>query len=723
VRIHLDTPGEKGLQSHLPTIKGLFINPSKANCSIYESGRMIYESLVRSKMYALDYLEVDENNRWISGKYNFYAFNYHPTTMGWLDTKSVRRLPGLKVTYVLEALPNDPFVLCPADDFDAYCVLDPTMNVPDRRVYAFSRPLETADRPIAYDEPQVPVIGSFGFATPGKGFELVVDAVNKEFEEAVVRINIPSGTYADDVLRKLHNCNYADYLGNLCRNVARKGIQVLVTKDYMTKPELIEWCRQNTLNCFLYNRNQPGLSATTDQAITSGRPLAISTNETFRHIHPYIQPYPFRSLKESIALSRTEVLCIQQEWTHERFAAKFEEVLRAVEMRSKTEKGSLREEMIELQRKKAPSNVAERVLAALDTIRQSFGLQVKSRYARQAAHQLKENETSEGQRPGILIISHREKQCGIYQYGVNTAEALKKSSRYRFIYVECSNHSELHKAITRSDPVAIIYNYFPATMPWLTSQITRQYTISQLGLMHEVTQEDAERATGDMFDFHLCPDPTLIENNPMTIKTKRLIPPYINTKYLPNIVTIGSFGFGFADKGFERLVETVQREFNQAKIVLHLPFNDIVDKRGKHHAIATAKRCRSLIRKPGIKLVINHKFMTKEELLDFLASNTLNAFFYDTEKDRGISSVIEHALAVQRPVAITKCGMFRHVISTSPSICIEDSSLKKIIDNDIVPLVPFYNEWSEAAFVKEYEQIFDRIFAVAKKREQNNSRG
>ena len=36
----------------------------------------------------------------------------------------------------------------------------------------------------------IPIIGSFGFATLGKGFELVVDAVNKEFDEAVVRISM-----------------------------------------------------------------------------------------------------------------------------------------------------------------------------------------------------------------------------------------------------------------------------------------------------------------------------------------------------------------------------------------------------------------------------------------------------------------------------------------------------------------------------------------------------
>jgi hypothetical protein len=308
-------------------LKGLFINPARGNCSIYESGYMIYECLLASKKYSLDYLEIDENNRRIPDNYDFYAFNYHHDRMVWLDTRSVRRLPGFKMTFVLETLPNNPFILCPPEDFDAYCALDPTMSVSDKRVYAFPRPLEVPVHLTPYREPSIPLIGSFGFATPGKGFELVVEAVNKEFEEAVVRINMPSGTFADGHTWNLYKRNYAEYLGELCKKTAKRGIEVVITTDYMTKDQLIEWCGQNTLNCFLYNRKQPGLSATADQAISSGRPLAVSDNETFRHIIPYLKPYPYRSLKESIAISQAEVLHIQQDWTKENFAKRFEQVL------------------------------------------------------------------------------------------------------------------------------------------------------------------------------------------------------------------------------------------------------------------------------------------------------------------------------------------------------------------------------------------------------------
>ncbi len=101
---------------------------------------MTYNCLKISQEIDLDYQEIDEKNREISTGYDFFVFNYHHITMGWLDTKTIRKLPGLKITFILETLTNDPFVLCPSEDFDIYCALDPTMNVPDPRVYAFPRP-------------------------------------------------------------------------------------------------------------------------------------------------------------------------------------------------------------------------------------------------------------------------------------------------------------------------------------------------------------------------------------------------------------------------------------------------------------------------------------------------------------------------------------------------------------------------------------------------------
>lgn len=301
-------------------IKGLFINNKKANDSIYESGLMVYNCLKSSNKYQIDYIEIDIDNRSISAKYNFYFFNYHPATMHWMDTSKLKSFPGPVITMVLEVSPGDPFVLCPPNHFDAYCVLDPTILSDNIKIFSFPRPLEKVDIK-EYIPTNIPTIGTFGFATKGKGFQHVVNAVNKEFDQAIIKINIPFGNFVPE------SESYAAFLENLCKEKAKPGISVVVTHNYMSKSELINWCAQNTLNCFLYDRNMPGLSATTDQAIVAERPLAISDNDTFRHILNYLEPYPEFSLKKSIESSLGKVLEMKKNWSQENFSIRFEKML------------------------------------------------------------------------------------------------------------------------------------------------------------------------------------------------------------------------------------------------------------------------------------------------------------------------------------------------------------------------------------------------------------
>jgi FkbM family methyltransferase len=304
--------------------KGLFLNTARARCSIYESGRMVFEAMVGSDVYDLDYQEVDFDHREVSCAYAFYVFNYHDTTsMSWLDTRCIRELPGTKIAIVLEVAPNNPFVRTPPNDFDAYVVLDPTVARLNSTVYPFPRPLEMPPAGGLAPRHEHPVIGTFGLPTNGKGFDRIVDAVNDEFVHATVRMNIPPGDYIVEEQRQ-----EVEAALDTIRRRAKPGIELAITREFKSKPELIQWCSDNTLNVFLYDRAMAGLAATTDQAISSGRALAISTNETFRHIHRFVPPYPFRSLKESIALSEPEVAQMREAWSKDKFRAAFETLLR-----------------------------------------------------------------------------------------------------------------------------------------------------------------------------------------------------------------------------------------------------------------------------------------------------------------------------------------------------------------------------------------------------------
>jgi hypothetical protein len=311
----------------------------------------------------------------------------------------------------------------------------------------------------------------------------------------------------------------------------------------------------------------------------------------------------------------------------------------------------------------------------------------------------------------VLFISHIERQCGVYQYGYNIANALKHSSIYQFVYAECSNVQEVLTLVSNANPSLIIYNYHPLTMPWITRQSLNQLKIPHIGIIHEVTQDVADSANSALFDYHIAPDPTLFLNSPIVFKTGRLIPTYSNTYQTPSTPVIGSFGFGLQGKGFERLILRVQEEYDEAVIKLHIPFAAFCDRIGQK-SLSVAQRCRDLLYKPKIRLIMSHEFLDQDQLLNFLAQNSVNAFLYEEQEDRGLSSVIDYALAVQRPLAISKSSMFRHIRSAKPSVCLENTSLIKIIENGVTPLQGFYKEWSLANIVWDYERIVSRVLQI-----------
>jgi hypothetical protein len=214
--------------------------------------------------------------------------------------------------------------------------------------------------------------------------------------------------------------------------------------------------------------------------------------------------------------------------------------------------------------------------------------------------------------------------------------------------------------------------------------------------------------SNSLFDRYIAPDPTLLLRNPYVFKTGRLIPTYQNTFDPPDVPTIGSFGFGTPKKGFDRIVNLVQEEFDDAIIKLNIPFATFGDSTGAS-AKLVAMQCRKLLRKKGIELRVTHDFFDGNRLLDFLARNTINVFLYEDAGNRGLSSTVDSALAVQRPVAVSHSGMFRHLFDTTPSVCIPNNTLRKIIANGFEPLQKHHDEWNAESLLWEYERIVRTI--------------
>ncbi len=307
--------------------RGLFINAKRANCSIYESGLMIKNSISLSNKFDLDYIELNRDTTTspyyrdsIPNSYDFYVINWHHWTTP-IPKYIIDNLSGKKINIILEVDENNIFPYVNKDWFDAHLVIDSTKERHEN-IYPFPRPLELIDKPKSLLSKDKTIIGSFGLLTGGKRFEEIIEVANS-IGDCIVRINLPPVTYMGDIGIQQRLVDYAIHL----RSLANKDIEVIITHVYMEKLELIRWCSEHTINSFPYYRNQPGLAAVTDQAISAGRPIAITSCNTFRHMHPYISYYPKQTYLELIESTPIGIKQMQEDWHPLKFKERFEELL------------------------------------------------------------------------------------------------------------------------------------------------------------------------------------------------------------------------------------------------------------------------------------------------------------------------------------------------------------------------------------------------------------
>jgi hypothetical protein len=304
-------------------MRGIFYNSRKSLCSIWESGKMCYDALIKSDKYILDYSEEDS----LDFSYDFVVVNQHYYVNNWMNEDMVRHFNKPVFCIVTEvSFSLDPLEIIPKY-YTHYIVLDPTIQETDK-LYSFGRPLEDFDssnvdnKLINYD---VPTIFSFGFATHGKEWHKIIELVQNEYDYADIHFNIPRGTYV------YYHEDKIDGIIDLCKNAVKKeGIHLTITHDNISKEEIIKICSTKTINCFFYNRQHispTGLAAVTDQAIASGRPLFITSDRTFRHLHKYIDCYPGITIKEAIEKTQEGVLKMKDDWSSSNFLKKFEKIL------------------------------------------------------------------------------------------------------------------------------------------------------------------------------------------------------------------------------------------------------------------------------------------------------------------------------------------------------------------------------------------------------------
>lgn len=639
--------------------RGVFINTAKSNCSIYESGRMVYNCLKESGYHTLDYFSLDmldvpalagegrikpldkSQNDETDGtdSYDFWIFNWHFVTMApHLDPESIRRLPGRKFTVVLELEPSDPLKLVPPNVFDGYIALDPSAPLTDE-IFPFPRPLEGDPRKPNSTFPDVPVIGSFGFGTPGKGFELLIEAVNREFEQAIVRINIPRGTYTGST-DDFHGQDYSKYIAALCKRIAKPGIDVRFTHDFMSPEELVDWCAENDLNCFMYTRRQSGLSATTDQAIMSGRPLLTSSNDTFRHIHRYIAPYPVIGLRQAIETTTPMVHRLQRDWSRRSFNKTFQLML------------------------------AKFGLITLDTPLESTPA------------------TQDKRRPTIMFASrNRANPSDIFWYPTRVADCLSRSGKYEILRTQYNDVSDLEERVAELQPSAVIVLDLPG--------VERQMVAASLNALIA-----PKILLTDNAQYFVEADDGLL------VLPQQPVVPYFTSAAGLRTGTPGIWLIGFAaqDSNLEEIVVKIGQELPEAELLLEVPESQKAD-----FETRISRLRKYLLQTEGVRISIQCLPMICGPIISNVMTNNLAIFYNDPERTQELESASSIAMATERAVAFTRAAPFQHFLDGGTFI--EDLGIPDIMNLGMQAQIKLCHEFSEGQLYAKIDRLLSKALA------------
>ena len=312
----------------------------------------------------------------------------------------------------------------------------------------------------------------------------------------------------------------------------------------------------------------------------------------------------------------------------------------------------------------------------------------------------------------ILFLNHSIKNCGVYQYGQRVYDIIKATDNIHYIYKEISSLQEYTSCISENKLDAIIYNYHQSTMPWLNAQ-TIQKKVKNIGIPHE--------SPDSIFDIICNIDPDAVEtssrvslprpifNNVESILASESSSPevdaFINAYQNTGMPIFGSFGFGFDNKGFDKAVKLINEKYDNAVIKFVIPVAHFDPNR--QTAIHMKNKCLDANIKQGIKIMITHDFFSTEDILRFLGSNTMNIFLYDTMHGRGISSAIDYAISVKKPIGISDSYMFRNIYNDS--ICLYKVPIEECLQNSTEHCKQFLEKYSHANMINKFKDLIESL--------------
>lgn len=273
--------------------KILYINHSfSEKCGVYDLGRRHFECISKMQDYIFSYKEIKNIKEYIffckTEKPDAVLINWMPFLFSWVE--NLKKNTDFKVFCL-------PHLVNPFDEkeylnflkhynniFDYAIMLDPSsLNV--KNFFKTDRPLIKFES-IHKTKNEIPTIGTFGFAFEHKRFDLLVQKVNSEFDEAIINFNISEAHFnggAERLQKIINICNL--------KNI-KKNIKLNFNTNFLSDNELLIELNKNDINCLFYEDNSSlGISSSLDYLVSAQKPIMLSFSKMFRSYSNYFPKY------------------------------------------------------------------------------------------------------------------------------------------------------------------------------------------------------------------------------------------------------------------------------------------------------------------------------------------------------------------------------------------------------------------------------------------------
>jgi hypothetical protein len=333
-------------------MKILYINPSNHECGIYQYGLRVYNALETylpdwcdcEIHYAENYDNVQQHVELldqIQPDVVLYSFNdtAMPFVKQYMQSNPNSTIHHIAISHEQEQIVIDNPGTYPDDWiggglFKNWIGHDPTIIINRPDVHNATRPVLRSEwKPTIKNDDRI-VFGSSGFGHRRKMHYEMLQVIQHEYDEAVIRFNMPPSHFGDK------QCVEARAIADHCRSLIHKpGIELQVTYDLLeTEQDLVEWMYGNDVNIYFSQQwevpyQMRGVNSSPDTALSTRRPLIVNQSTMTRHLTPYFGAYgvdgSIKQLIEKQVRNRIPEL-VYNEWSPARTAGEYYKMIRKV---------------------------------------------------------------------------------------------------------------------------------------------------------------------------------------------------------------------------------------------------------------------------------------------------------------------------------------------------------------------------------------------------------